>query len=196
VFERTIDTLIGCAIAFGASYLFPSWEIKRHSVYIGDVIRANLNYLHKLYDQATGKPSDITSFKLARKEVYTRLALLSSGIQNMLLEPKKAQGQIQRLYEFEILSHQLSSTIASFFPFSIFSGDAAEMKSKIAEAMQLLTHSLTVLEDPHTKHSGISRATYDHLDTDHPDHVEQHKVQQILIISEAIHHQVSMYSFE
>jgi uncharacterized membrane protein YccC len=194
VFERTIDTLIGCAIAFGASYLFPSWEIKRHTVYIGDVIRANLNYLHKLYDQATGKPSDITSFKLARKEVYTRLALLSSGIQNMLLEPKKAQGQIQSLYEFEILSHQLSSTIASFFPFSISTEDAAEMRTKIAEAMQLLTQSLIVLDNPETKSGAISQIAYDQLDIDHPSHVEQHKVQQILIISEAIHHQIGTYT--
>jgi len=196
VLERTIDTLIGCAIAFGASYLFPSWEVKKHAIYIGDVIRANLSYLHKLYDQATGKPSDITSFKLARKEVYTRLALLSSGIQNMLLEPKKAQKQIQHLYEFEILSHQLSSTIASFFPFTISKEDAGEMKIKLAEAMQLLTQSLIVLDDPEMKPAAGAKLSYDKLDINHPYHIEQHKVQQILIISEAISNQVNNYISE
>jgi len=193
VLERMLDTIIGCSIAFAASYLFPSWEIKRHAMYIGDVIRANLNYLKKLQDQVIGIPSDITSFKLARKEVYTRLALLSSGIQNMLLEPKRAQGQIQHLYEFEILSHQLSSTIASFFPYSI--DDPGEIKSMIAQAVQLLIRSLTALENPAVMETDFDTLSLDKLDINHPYHVEQHKVQQILIISEAINKQVHQYIF-
>lgn len=194
VIERIFDTLMGCAIAFAASYLFPSWEIKKHVVYIGDVIRANLNYLHKLYEQSAGIPLDITSVKLARKEVYTRLALLSSGIQNMLLEPKRIQGQVQHLYEFEILSHQLSSTIASFFPFSDLNGNLSAINDKLMEAMQILENSLLTLEerengrinDPEVA-AGNSPAIQ------HPDHVAQHKVEQILRISHAIRKQVSLY---
>ena len=193
VLERVLDTIIGCAIAFATSYLFPSWEIKRHAIYIGDVIRANLNYLKKLQDQVTGIPSDITSFKLARKEVYTRLALLSSGIQNMLLEPKKAQGQIQQLYEFEILSHQLSSTIASFFPFSNSNANPDKIKGKIAQAMELLSHSLIVLDDPERKQPDFDAISHEVLDVNDPYHIEQHKVQQILMISEGISQQVNQY---
>lgn len=193
VLERVLDTLIGCTIAFATAYLFPSWEIKRHAMYISDVIKANLNYLQKLEDVVAGIPSDITSFKLARKEVYTRLALLSSGIQNMLLEPKRAQGQIQHLYEFEILSHQLSSTIASFFPFSNTNGDPREMGNKIEQAMLLLTQSLNILDNPEFKQQNNTIPVHEELDVDHPYHVEQHKVQQILFISEAIKNQVETY---
>ena len=193
VLERVLDTVIGCGIAFATAYLFPSWEVKRHAAYIGDVINANLNYLKKLQDQVMGVPSDVTTFKLARKEVYTRLALLSSGIQNMLLEPKRAQGQIQHLYEFEILSHQLSSTIASFFPFSLKNNDAAELRGKIAQAVQLLIQSLNVLDNPESEGEHQNKLLHDQLDINHPYHVEQHKAQQILLLSEAINNQVVRY---
>ena len=196
--QRALDSIIGCAIAFGASYLFPSWEIKKHSVYIRDVIHANLNYLKKLYDEASGLPSNSTSFKLARKDVYTRLAALSSGVQNMLMEPGQAQEQIQHLYEFQILSHQLFSTVASFFPFSNSNGHLAEIKDKIEEAIHLLERSLDILN-----HSALQfcREVDDTpkdylLDVKQHDHVEKHKIQQILHISQEIKNQVCFLNYE
>lgn len=194
IIERVFDTLMGCALTLGASYLFPSWEIKKHAMYIADVIRANLSYLKKLHDQYAGIPSDITSFKLARKEVYTRLAILSSGIQNMLLEPKRAQGQIQQLYEFEILSHQLSSTIASFFPFSNSNGSLPEINLNIAQAIKVLENSLEILDTSQTLTRHINTVPPYTLDLNHPDHIAQHKVQQILRISEAIKDQIIQYT--
>lgn len=195
--ERMFDTVVGCAIAFASSYLFPSWEIKRHALYIGDVIKANLMYLKKLHDQASGIPLDITSFKLARKEVYTKLAILSSGIQNMLLEPKKAQGKLKHLYEFEILSHQLSSTIASFFPFSDSNAYLAEIRDKLTEAIAILEGSLALLEDVGLKQAGQpGDIAIDQLDLHQPNHIEQHKMQQILRISTAINVHVYCYQFE
>lgn len=196
ILERVLDTIAGCAIAFATAYLFPSWEIKKHAMYIGDVIKANLRYLKKLHDQSAGIPSDITSFKLARKDVYTRLAILSSGVQNMLLEPKKAQSEIQQLYSFEILSHQLSSTIASFFPFSNSNGHLSEIRDKISQAMGILEMSISILEDSAVELSSpINIALLEVLDVSHPDHVEQHKIQQILLISEAVKDQVYQYKF-
>lgn len=190
VIQRTFDTLLGCAIAFAASYLFPSWEIKKHSVYIRDVISANLKYLMKLHEQAMGIPLDMTSFKLARKEVYTKLAALSSGVQNMLLEPRKARGEVQHLYEFQILSHQLSSTIASFFPFSSSEDHLVRIKDKIAEAVDILAYSLEVLEN--TSLMPVMKTTIesdDLPDVSQPGHLEEHKIQQILRISEAVREQ-------
>ena len=193
VLERVVDTLLGCAIAFGASYLFPSWEIRKHSMYIGDVVRANLSYLKKLHDQTAGIPSDITSFKLARKEVYTKLTILSSGIQNMLLEPKRAQSQVKHLYEFEVLSHQLSSTIASFFPFS--NVQLVEVTQQLNRAMEILKETLMIVDDSTNESKAtVPAISYNQLDLTHPDHVEQHKVQQILRIAEAIRQQVYQYS--
>ena len=193
ILERVFDTLLGCAIAFAASYLFPSWEVRKHTMYIGDVVRANLSYLKKLHDQTAGIPSDITSFKLARKEVYTKLTMLSSGIQNMLLEPKRAQSQVKHLYEFEVLSYQLSSTIASFFPFSNI--QLAEVTRQLSCAMEILADALTIVDENNTEGDFlIPSVIYNQLDLTHPDHVEQHKVQQILRIAAAIRQQVYQYT--
>jgi len=195
ILERIFDTFIGCAITFAISYLFPSWEVKKHAIYIADVLRANLNYLKKLHDQSIGLPMDITSFKLARKEVYTKLALLSSGIQNMLLEPRRAQTKIQHLYEFEILNHQLSSIIASFFPFSNLPVNQEEMDLEIEKAMQMLENSLGILEESKNNQAdSLNELKLDVLDINHPNHIAQHKVQQILHISELIKQQVYRYT--
>jgi len=196
VTQRVFDTLIGCGIAFAASYLFPSWEVKRHSMYMSDVIKANLRYLRILHDQAEGIPANITSFKLARKDVYTKLAVLSSGVQNMLLEPRHAQGEVKHLYRFEILSHQLSSIIASFFPFSYGNEHLTELKGSLADAIQLLENSFHILDDDQP----LLPDTADYYSNDaivatQADHVEYHKIQQILQISRAVKKQVEEYKF-
>jgi uncharacterized membrane protein YccC len=194
VVERIFDTLMGCAIIFGASYLFPSWEVKKHGLYIGDVIRANISYLQKLYERIEGKPTDVTALKLARKEVYTRLAMLSSGIQNMLLEPKNTRTDVQHLYQFEILSHQLSSTIASFFPFADANGHLKLINNQILTAMEVLENSLLLLQDPEAEEAAeVMAVSINSLAQNDPNHVDQFKVQQILKISEAIRKQVGIY---
>jgi uncharacterized membrane protein YccC len=194
IIERIFDTFMGCAIIFGASYLFPSWEVKKHVAYIGDVIRANMSYLQKLYDRIEGEPTDVTALKLARKEVYTRLAMLSSGIQNMLLEPKNTRTEVQHLYEFEILSHQLSSTIASFFPFADTNGHLKQINDQILKAMEVLENSLLLLQNPVEEVVvEIPTVASSPLALNDPNHVDQFKVQQILTISEAIRKQVNVY---
>src|SRR5690606_38172832 len=43
--ERIIDTLVGCGIAFLATYVvFPNWETKKISGFLEAVLRANLQY--------------------------------------------------------------------------------------------------------------------------------------------------------
>ena len=195
VMQRVIDTLIGCGIAFAASYLFPSWEVKRHSVYMSDVIKANLRYLKILHDQSAGIPADVTSFKLARKDVYTKLAILSSGVQNMLLEPKHAQGEVKYLYKFEILSHQLSSIIASFFPFTHGNEHLEALKGSLAEAIYILEISYQVLADQQDSSQMANLSDNNAIAATQPDHVEYHKVQQILQISKAVKEQVEQYRF-
>jgi uncharacterized membrane protein YccC len=194
--QRMLDTVIGCAIAFASSYVFPSWEVKKHGLYITDVIKANLMYLKKLHDQAIGLTFELTAFKLARKEVYTKLAILSSGIQNMLLEPKKAQGKLKHLYEFEILSHQLSSTIASFFSSAQTPVPLVELKDHLAEAIAVLEESLLMMQGkvmPGNTRAGALQP--DDLDLHRHDHIEQHKLRQIKQLTTAISTHVYQYQF-
>ncbi|HSI90133.1 MAG TPA: FUSC family membrane protein, partial [Adhaeribacter sp.] len=54
--ERIIDTLIGSAIAFSASYfVFPSWESEQMEKFLKAMLVANANYLQKLAEMLAGK---------------------------------------------------------------------------------------------------------------------------------------------
>jgi YccS/YhfK family integral membrane protein len=112
--ERVIDTLIGCAIAFAASYLFfPSWESTQLNRYMQDVARANRDYLALVLDSLSGKKFEMQEYKLIRKQVYVHAANLSAAFQRMASEPKSKQKNSKEVYEYVVLNHILSSYIAT-----------------------------------------------------------------------------------
>jgi uncharacterized membrane protein (TIGR01666 family) len=112
--ERVVDTLIGSAIAFLASYLIlPSWESDQLRGYMQAMLRANLNYLQKLTESLAGKPVPVSEYKLARKEVYVSAANLSAAFQRMVSEPKNKQRNRKELQKFLVLNHLLSSFIST-----------------------------------------------------------------------------------
>jgi hypothetical protein len=60
----------------------------------------------------SGKPIEAVNYKLARKEVFVSSANLSAAFQRMLSEPRKKQKNSDKVYEFVVLNHVLSSNIA------------------------------------------------------------------------------------
>lgn len=112
--ERIVDTLVGCAIAFGAGYfLFPSWESEKLSDYMAAALRANLAYLRQLADRLAGRPLPPHEYRLLRKNVYVSGANLAAAFQRMLTEPRSKQHQPEKTHEFVVLNHILSSNIAA-----------------------------------------------------------------------------------
>lgn len=112
--ERILDTVIGCVIAFTASYLFlPKWEGEKLTGVLHDMLLANLNYLQTVEQNLWGKKVATVDYKLARKEVYVRSANLSALFQRMLSEPKKKQKNTKLLHQFVVLNHILFSNIAA-----------------------------------------------------------------------------------
>lgn len=137
--ERILDTLIGCGIAFAASYLiFPSWESYHLQDYIKRALLANYRYLCMAAQGFTGSPPDITSYKLVRKEVYVASANLGSAFQRMLSEPKNKQRNPKELHKFVVLNHSLSSYIATL----ISALPALDRKPGTPEQIRLLRKSL------------------------------------------------------
>lgn len=112
--ERIIDTLVGCIIAFTASYvLFPHWEVLQQKEHIRNMLLANLHYFSNVLHALAGhKPSEL-EYKLSRKEVYVASANLSAAFQRMLSEPKNRQSNEKQLQQFVVLSHILFSNIAT-----------------------------------------------------------------------------------
>lgn len=112
--ERILDTVLGCLIAFAASYLlFPRWESDQLHDYMKAVLRANLRYLNTLTDTLAGASMAEVEYKLARKEVYVSSANLAAAFQRMMSEPQGKQHRPSEVHEFVVLNHILSSNVAS-----------------------------------------------------------------------------------
>jgi uncharacterized membrane protein (TIGR01666 family) len=112
--ERILDTFIGCAIAFSASYfLFPSWEREQLKQHMRDIIKANMMYLQKIIKALSGQPVSIIEYKVARREVYLHSANMSAAFQRMLSEPKSKQTSRSQLQQFVVLNHLFFSNIAN-----------------------------------------------------------------------------------
>ncbi|HUC83141.1 MAG TPA: FUSC family membrane protein [Flavisolibacter sp.] len=112
--ERILDTLIGCAIAFPASYfLFPNWEAEQLKNFMRDIVKSNAAYLEKVIRALSGQKVEELEYKLARKDVYLNSANLSAAFQRMLSEPKNKQSSRSQLQQFVVLNHILFSNIAT-----------------------------------------------------------------------------------
>lgn len=151
--ERIVDTLIGSLIAFIASYfVLPSWEYHQLKNYTRGVLIANYNYLVKVADNLTGKPWDVTAYKLARKDVYVSSANIGSAFQRMLSEPKNKQRNVKDLYKFVVLNHILSSYTATLISTlqhnenRIFNTEHIKLIRKSLYALSEMIHELN---EPH-----------------------------------------------
>ena len=112
--ERVLDTVIGCAVAFAASYLlFPAWESEQINYHLQNMLKANAAYLKKISESLHGEPVRLLDYKLVRKEVYVSSANLSSAFQRMLSEPKRTQKNSKLIHQFVVLNHILFSNIAT-----------------------------------------------------------------------------------
>lgn len=112
--ERVFDTILGCTIAFAASYvLFPQWESGQLTRYMRGIVKANAMYLQKIIEALNGRQINMLEYKLARKEVYLNSANLSAAFHRMVSEPKNKQKNEKLVHQFVVLNHILFSNIAS-----------------------------------------------------------------------------------
>ena len=86
--ERVADTLLGAALAWGFSYVLPSWE--RRS--LPRAIAAALKALHDYAGHAMRvSPVDAIEQRLARRRAYDALAALATTLQRSAVEPRAMQ---------------------------------------------------------------------------------------------------------
>jgi uncharacterized membrane protein (TIGR01666 family) len=112
--DRLIDTGIGSAIAFLANiFILPAWEHEQIFDYINKILEDNTRYFIDIAGAFSGKPVDITQYKLSRKNTFVSLANLSDAFNRMLAEPKRKQKNIRYLHQFVVLNHMLTSHIAT-----------------------------------------------------------------------------------
>jgi uncharacterized membrane protein YccC len=114
VTDRIIDTAIGSVIAIVANlFLLPAWEQDQFRKYQSAAIAANLDYFKKASQAFIGEPAADTAYRLSRKHAFVALANLSDAFSRLLAEPKRKQKNARRLHQFTVMSHTLTSHIAT-----------------------------------------------------------------------------------
>lgn len=111
--ERILDTLIGAALALGASYfILPNWESYQLNVMMQKVIKANMQYLKSIAERTENQLSQ-SAYRLARKELYVQSSYLTTALQRMLSEPKSKQKNANHVFQISVLNNQLASYFAT-----------------------------------------------------------------------------------
>jgi uncharacterized membrane protein YccC len=107
--ERLIDTLVGAALAFGASFVLPSWEHLSMKRLIADLLRAHARYVTVV--SAADTPD--VQYRLARKNLFDSIALTSAAFRRMLLEPRAQQRAVAPINDFITTSYSCASNMTA-----------------------------------------------------------------------------------
>jgi uncharacterized membrane protein YccC len=112
VFERMGDTFLGALLAWGFSYVLPSWE--KHA--LARVVERVQTALAQLAAEVLHWPDDANpelQLRLARREVYDALGAVASLAQRTSVEPLRVRVSMEGLAGLLRHSHALLAHLAS-----------------------------------------------------------------------------------
>ena len=107
--ERIVDTIIGAGLAWGFSYIFPSWEWRNVPRLIRGLVGADRDYAMQALTRA---PSD-QAIRLARKRAHDMAANLSMTVRRLVDEPNLDRRALVALNELLAANYLLASDLAS-----------------------------------------------------------------------------------
>lgn len=149
--DRLADTLIGSLIAFIAStFLFPSWERGKIKHAMEEMLLQAKEYFSVIACAYNGNTVSPAQQQVARKNTLVALANLSDAFNRMLSEPKNQQEGIEMIHQFVVLSHTLTSYIATLFYYSkmkIISPELPELKPVLGDIEQIFTNAVKYLNN-------------------------------------------------
>ncbi|WP_432714538.1 FUSC family membrane protein [Pedobacter sp.] len=158
--ERIIDTILGSGLAFLGSYLlFPNWEHEKLKDAMVATLKANVNYFEQVTILYFEKTQSLTSYKVARKEVYVTTANMASLFQRMFSEPKSKQMYMKEMHQFTALNHLLASYVATLSLYnkehSFSLKNAGDLKPLINNTIYLINLSTENLTSPTAEISNV-----------------------------------------
>lgn len=117
VLERVADTLLGATIAWGFSYLLPSWERQLMPGLVQRALNAQARHAKVALALAqlqggTNKAPEI-EWRLARREAYDSLSVLVQATQRSLAEPRAVQLPLAPLGLLLAHSYQLLAQLTA-----------------------------------------------------------------------------------
>lgn len=151
---RVIDTVIGAAIAFAASYaLWPAWEVSNLKSVLVDAVEKNKIYLLKTKELYHDKSNYHVNYKVARKEAFLAMGNLTAAFQRITQDPKSKQKEFELIYDIVTLNNTILSAIASMGSFIInhkTTPVSKEFDTLIAKIGQTLDASTVLIEQKGT----------------------------------------------
>jgi uncharacterized membrane protein YccC len=95
--ERVADTLLGALLAWGFSYVLPSWERRQLPQAIHTVLKALGDYAGLALSLHAGQMADAVELRFARRRAYDALGALAATLQRSAAEPKAVQLPVHEL---------------------------------------------------------------------------------------------------
>jgi uncharacterized membrane protein YccC len=133
--ERSLFTVLGCAIAFAAAYVFPIWESNTIKPVLAKLLSGTYQYLHTVMADKFLKKSIDNNPKLARKIADNSLARFSDTIQHILQEPQVKRINVQMLYEIQVISYRINAMTTALNLTSTIS-EIGKVQSLLQEALE------------------------------------------------------------
>lgn len=114
--ERLADTLIGVGLAWGFSYVLPSWERGQLPALIARVLRAQARHARVAlalgqFEAVDDEPE--LQWRLARREAYDSLSALVQAAQRALVEPRAVRPPLQALERLQVQAYQLLAQLTA-----------------------------------------------------------------------------------
>ena len=112
VFERIADTVVGAALAWGFSYLWPWWE-RRGIAKLSDRVLKSLRTLTSEVMRLPDPAKPDLKLRLARREVYEAVGAIASAAQRTGAEPERVQVPMYALAEMLTRCHVLMAQLVA-----------------------------------------------------------------------------------
>jgi len=144
VFERIADTVMGAALAWGFSYLWPWWE-RRGIDKLNDRVLKSLRTLSSEVMRLPDPAKPDLKLRLARREVYEAVGAIASAAQRTGAEPERVQVPMYALAEMLTRCHVLMAQLLAVRLLLARRGaqlDPAAAAKVLAEACRALHHAL------------------------------------------------------
>lgn len=159
LFERMLDTLIGAGLAWGFSYVFPSWERRNIPRLVKALAAADRDYASR----ALVRLSSEQDLRLARKRAHDAAANLSTTVRRLAVEPDLDKGKLAALQELLAANYLLVSDLASMrilFQRREKELDPASTDPLLAETLQRALANMAEPREvlPLSRHEGTTAA--------------------------------------
>ena len=149
VAERIADTLIGVAIAWGISYVLPSWERLQLPAMVARTLAAQARHARVALGQGQLQAVDNepeVEWRLARREAYDSLSALVQATQRSLAEPRAVRPPLEPLARLLAHSYQLQAQLTAVKATLLLHRerlDPAELGAPLARTAAAIAETLT-----------------------------------------------------